>query len=96
MQNKTGCPIGSWTDYSRGRVSISWSFQGIGPVMAFHPDRVVYGGGVAPLSDADLRKYDQTFEDLRAAAAARRQVTIYWDDASRTVTTFIVRWNQPC
>jgi hypothetical protein len=33
---------------------------------------------------------------LRAAATAQRKVTIYWDDATKVVSTFIIRWDQPC
>ncbi|TYB82190.1 hypothetical protein [Maritimibacter fusiformis] len=96
-QNATGRPNGAWTDWSTGSgVSISWSFQGIGAVIAFHPDRIVYGGGIAPLSPGQVNRYAPTLDNLRAAATARRAVTIYWDDATNTVGTIIVRWNQPC
>lgn len=96
-QNATGCPAGAWTDWSSGSgVSISWSFQGIGPVIAFHPGRMVYGGGIAPLNPAQVERWAPTLDNLRAAAAARRMVTIYWDDSSKTVSTVIVRWNQSC
>ena len=96
-QNATGCPAGAWTDWSTGTgVSISWAFQGISGVVAFHPNRIVLGGGIAPLTPAQVRKYAPTLDNLRAAAAARRNVTIYWDSANKTVSTIIVRWNQPC
>lgn len=96
-QNATGCPNGAWTDWSAGSgVSISWSFQGIRAVIAFHPDRIVYGGGIAPLSSAQVERYAPTLDNLRAAAAAQRAVTLYWDDATNTVSALIVRWNQPC
>jgi hypothetical protein len=96
-QNATGCPNGAWTDWSTGSgVSISWSFQGISAVIAFHPDRIVYGGGIAPLNPSQVERYAPTLDNLRAAAEARRAVTIYWDDATKTVGTVIVRWNQPC
>ncbi len=96
-QNATGCPTGAWTDWSRpGGVSLSWSFRGIPAVLAFHPTGIVYGGGVAPLSPAQVLKYAPTLDNLRAAAQARVAVTVYWDDATNLVSTIIVRWDQPC
>ena len=97
LRNATGCPAGAWTDYSRpGGVSISWSFTNIGPVVAFHPGRMVYGGGVAPLNPAQVQAWAPALDNLRAAAASGHPVTVYWDDSSNTVTTLIVRWNQRC
>lgn len=95
-QSATGCPSGSWTAWQGPNVSISWSFQGIGAVVAFQPGRIAYGGGVAPLNPAQVAGYAPTLNDLRAAAQARRPVTVYWDNATNVVSTFIVRWDQSC
>ena len=94
--NATGCPSGAWTEWSGPNVSISWSFQGIGAVVAFQPGRIVYGGGIAPLTPPQVQAYAPTLDNLRAAAQARRKVTVYWDNATNLVSTFIVRWDQPC
>jgi hypothetical protein len=96
-QNATGCPVGAWTTWAAGQtVSISWSFQGISGVIAFQPTQIRYGGGIAPLTPAQAQAYAPTLDNLRAAARARRKVTIYWDDVSKVVSTIIVRWDQPC
>ena len=89
-ENATECPAGAWTDWSTGTgVSISWSFTGISPVVAFHPDRIVFGGGIGPLTPAQVQKYAPTLDNLRAAATARRKVTIYWDSVNHIVSTII-------
>lgn len=96
-QNATGCPAGAWTTWGPGQsVSISWSFQGVPAVVAFQPANIIYGGGVAPLTPAQAQAYAPTLDNLREAASARRKVSVYWDDATRVVSTFIVRWDQPC
>jgi hypothetical protein len=97
MQHETGCPAGSATEWAADQtVSIDWYFEGIPPVMAFQPAKIVYGGGRAPLTPAEAAAYEPTFANLRAAAVARRKVTIYWDDATDVVLSFIVRWDTPC
>lgn len=96
-QIATGCPAGAWTTWAAGQtVSISWSFQGISPVVAFQPTKIVMGGGIAPLTPAQVQTYAPTLDNLRAAATARRKVTIAWDNATKVVSTIIVRWDQPC
>ncbi|MBY0422582.1 MAG: hypothetical protein K2Q06_09780 [Parvularculaceae bacterium] len=98
-KNGTGCPAGAWTDYSApGGVSISWSFSGatIPAVVAFQPTRMVMGGGVAPLTPTQVANWSPTLDNLRAAAQAQRQVSVFWDDVTKTVSTVIVRWQQPC
>ena len=97
QQNFTACPAGAWTDWAAGQtVSISWVFEGNGVSIAFQPTRIVYGGGLSPLTPAQAAAYAPALDNLRAAATARRKVSVYYDDASKTVSTFIVRWNQPC
>lgn len=95
-QSATGCPGGAWSTFSGLNVSISWSLVGVGPVIAFQPTRVVWGGGIAPLTPAQADAYASTLDNLRAAATARRKVIVYYDDVSKTVSTIIVRWDQPC
>ena len=93
LENATDCPAGAWTDWSTGTgVSISWSFTGISPVVSFQPNRIVF----APLTPAQVQKYEPTLDNLRAAATARKKVTIYWDNVNHTVSTIIVRWDQSC
>jgi hypothetical protein len=97
LENATECPMGAWTDWSTGTgVSISWSFTGISPVVSFQPNRIVFGGGIAPLTPAQVQKYAPTLDNLRAAATAKRKVTIYWDNVNHTVPAIIVRWDQSC
>jgi hypothetical protein len=96
-QNATGCPAGAWTTWGPGQtVSISWSFQGVPGVIAFQPTQIRYGGAIAPLTPAQAQAYAPTLDNLRAAAQARRKVTVYWDSVTNVVSTIIVRWDQPC
>lgn len=96
-QASSACPIRSWAAWTAGqKVSISWAFQGIGPVIAFQPGGIVYGGGIAPLTPEQVAAYGPTLNELRMAAQARKKVTIYWDDSTNQVSTFITEWNQPC
>jgi hypothetical protein len=93
----TGCPIKSWATWTPNEnVSISWAFSGLGPVVAFHPGVIIMGGGIDPLTQAQAAAYSPTLEELRMAAQARKQVTIYWDDSTQIVSTFIVNWAMPC
>jgi len=46
------------------------------------------------LTPAQVQKYEPTLDKLRAAATARKKVTIYWDNVNHTVSTIIVRWDQ--
>jgi hypothetical protein len=43
-----------------------------------------------------VQKYEPTLDNLRAAATAKRKVTIYWDNVNHTVPAIIVRWDQSC
>lgn len=95
-QSATGCPTGAWTTWNGTSVSISWSFTNVPAVVAFYPNGVVYAGVIASLDPAQAAVYAPTLNDLRAAAAANRKVTIYWDNATKVVSAFVVRWNQPC
>jgi hypothetical protein len=96
-QSFTGCPIRSWSTWAAGqKVSISWAFQGLGPVIAFQPNGVVYGGGIAPLTPEQAAAYGPTLNELRMAAQSRKKVTIYWDSVTKQVATFITEWNQSC
>jgi hypothetical protein len=45
--------------------------------VSFQPNRIVFGGGIAPLTPAQVQKYEPTLDNLRAAATARKKVTIY-------------------
>ena len=97
LQNATGCPLEASTQWAAGQtVSISWSLQGIPPVVAFQPTQIKYGGGLAPLTPAQAQAYAPTLDNLRAAAQARRKVTIYWDNVTKIVILISVRWDLPC
>jgi hypothetical protein len=80
-----------------GLVNGNWCVdQFISPVVSFQPNRIVFGGGIAPLTPAQVQKYEPTLDNLRAAATAKRKVTIYWDNVNHTVPAIIVRWDQSC
>jgi hypothetical protein len=97
IQNHKGCPISASTQWAPGlTVSISWVIQGLAPVVAFQPTKIVLGGALAPLTPAQAQAYAPTLDNLRAAAQSRKMVTIYWDDATKVISTVAVHWEQPC
>jgi len=70
---------------------ISWSFSDISGTVMFHPREIKLGAGEIALTPAQAAVYEPTLRELRAAAEARRKVTVYWDDRTNVVSTFIVR-----
>lgn len=92
----TGCPVGAGTSWSGKQVSISWAVTGIRASMVFQPKQIVIGGRAALLTPVQVQAYAPILDNLRAAASARRKVTIYWDEATMVVSMIYVRWDLSC
>ncbi len=92
-----GCPLKSWTTWEiDGGLSIHWAFSGQSAIVAFQPDGIVLGGGLAPLTPEQARAYEPTLNELRLAAVSRRSVDIYFDPDTRRISAFIVNWHDGC
>jgi hypothetical protein len=92
-----GCPISGQTDIRNGpRISISWIIEGDARNIAFGPTGIQLGGGIGNMTAAEAAFYEPVLADLRAAASARRKVTVFYDSSNRAITAIRVNWNDAC
>ncbi len=97
----SGCVVrGGHSYYTADRSYYVWFLEGEQRLrIDFDPHQVhatlkAYQG--TALTRDQMRTYEETFADLRAAAQTGREVLVTWNDKSGRVSELTVFWNKPC
>ena len=89
--------LGSATTVYRGDdVSINWGHKRSRQIVVLGPHVIRIGAGVTYISPARAQIYAPLLADLRAAVVANRSVVVYFDPATKIVSTIVALWESPC